>query len=85
VRDETNSNFSVVICWWDRLHRTIRLNIRQSSIVVGVPAYSADGGHALADTLLLPFRRQRDYWRRPDGTVVTRDAAALPSDRRLAE
>ena len=85
VRDETNSNFSVVICWWDRLHRTIRLNIRQSSIVVGVPAYSADGDHALADTLLLPFRKQREYWRRPDGTVVTRDAVNLPSDARLAE
>ena len=85
VRDETNSNYSVVFSWWDRLHRTIRLNIRQSSIVVGVPAYSADGDQALADTLLLPFRRQRDYWRRPDGTVVTRDAATLPGEARLAE
>ena len=85
VRDETNSNYSVVFSWWDRLHRTIRLNIRQSSIVVGVPAYSADDDHALADTLLLPFRRQRDYWRRPDGTVVTRDAATPPGEARLAE
>jgi len=75
----------VVFSWWDRLHRTIRLNIQQSSIVVGVPAYSADGDQALADTLLLPFRRQRDYWRRPDGTVVTRDAATPPGEARLAE
>ena len=85
VRDETNSNYSVVFSWWDRLHRTLRLNIRQSSIVVGVPAYSADGDHALADTLLLPFRRQREYFRRPDGTIVTRDGASLSGDARLAE
>jgi len=30
VRDETNSNYSVVFSWWDRLHRTLGLNIPQS-------------------------------------------------------
>ena len=71
VRDETNSNYSVVFSWWDRLHRTIGLNVPQSAITIGVPAYGRDDnrfGHAL----LLPFLRQRDYWRGPDGTVAER-------------
>ena len=78
VRDETNSNYSVVFSWWDRLHRTLGLNIPQSAIVIGVPAYSDPADNGLWNALLLPFRRQRDYWRGPDGTAVARDRTALP-------
>ena len=34
VRGETNSNYGVVFCWWDKLHRTIGLNIQQSKIEI---------------------------------------------------
>jgi sterol desaturase/sphingolipid hydroxylase (fatty acid hydroxylase superfamily) len=71
VRDETNSNYSVVFSWWDRLHRTIGLNIPQSAITIGVPAYGP-ADNRLASALLIPFRRQRDYWRRPDGSMPER-------------
>ena len=71
VRDETNSNYSVVFSWWDRLHRTIGLNIPQSAITIGVPAYGSDDNR-LGQALLLPFRNQRDYWRCPDGSVPQR-------------
>jgi sterol desaturase/sphingolipid hydroxylase (fatty acid hydroxylase superfamily) len=81
VRDETNSNYSVVFSWWDRLHRTLGLNVPQSAIVIGVPAYSDASDNALPHALLLPFRRQRDYWRLPDGTATERDPAALPHGR----
>lgn len=27
VREETNSNYSAILPWWDRLHRTLRLNV----------------------------------------------------------
>jgi sterol desaturase/sphingolipid hydroxylase (fatty acid hydroxylase superfamily) len=84
VRNETNSNYSVVFSWWDRLHRTVRLNIPQSAIVIGVPAYPAEAA-GFRETLRLPFGPQRDYWRRPDGTVVVRDVATLPDDTRLAD
>lgn len=66
ARDETNSNYSVVFSWWDRLHRTLGLNIPQSNIVIGVPAYSNPADNRLWHALLLPFRHQRDYWHRPD-------------------
>ncbi|MGH9219421.1 MAG: sterol desaturase family protein [Vicinamibacterales bacterium] len=86
VRDETHSNFSVVFSWWDRLHRTLGLNIPQAEIVIGVPGYAREGDNSVSNALLLPFRRQRDYWRRPDGTIVHRAAPRSSEGRsRLAE
>ena len=76
VRNETNSNYSVVFSWWDRVHRTATLNVPQANVAIGVPAYTAPDDHRLSSTLLLPFRRQRDYWRRADGTVPSRDRTA---------
>jgi sterol desaturase/sphingolipid hydroxylase (fatty acid hydroxylase superfamily) len=86
VRDETNSNYSVVFSWWDRLHRTLGLNIPQADIVTGIPAYSDPEDNKVWNNLLLPFRRQREYWRGPDGTVVQRNQAGFRGARsRLAE
>lgn len=86
VRDEANSNYSVVFSWWDRLHRTLGLNIPQSAIAIGVPGYAVPGDNQLWTGLLLPFRRQRDYWRGTDGSVVARDRASVCGNRsRLAE
>jgi sterol desaturase/sphingolipid hydroxylase (fatty acid hydroxylase superfamily) len=36
VQRETNPNFGVVLPWWDRLHRTLGLNIPQSKIEIGI-------------------------------------------------
>lgn len=80
VRRETDSNYSVVFSWWDRLHRTVRLNVPQSHIVIGVPGYSQPEDNGLRAVLALPFRGQREYWRRPDGSLVERDPAVLGSD-----
>ncbi|HEY7216392.1 MAG TPA: sterol desaturase family protein [Thermoanaerobaculia bacterium] len=67
VHRETDSNFSVVLSWWDRLHGTLRLNVPREAIAIGVPAYTLPGDGRLWHALTLPFRRQRDYWRLPDG------------------
>ena len=49
VHRETDSNYSVVFSWWDRLHRTLGLDIPQSDIVIGVPAvFDSCGQQALA-------------------------------------
>jgi sterol desaturase/sphingolipid hydroxylase (fatty acid hydroxylase superfamily) len=77
VRRENNSNFSVVFPWWDRLHRTLRLNVPQSQIVIGIPAYSGATDNKPGRALLMPVRRQRAYWRRPDGTSPERDPRDL--------
>jgi hypothetical protein len=36
--------------------------------------YSLRDDNELWNALLMPFRKQRDYWRRPDGSVVERAA-----------
>lgn len=77
VHGETDSNYSVVFRFWDRLHRTLRLNVPQNRITIGVPAYALPGDNRLISLLFLPFRRQRDYWLLPDGSRPTRD---LPPD-----
>jgi sterol desaturase/sphingolipid hydroxylase (fatty acid hydroxylase superfamily) len=70
VRRENNSNFGVVFPWWDRVHRTIGLNIPQAEIAIGIAGYSQPQDNKLRNALLMPFRKQRDYWRAPDGKLV---------------
>ena len=67
VKDETNSNYSVIFRWWDLLHGTLRLNVRQSDVVIGVPAYMAPEDNRFLNLLILPFRKQRQYWDLTDG------------------
>lgn len=62
IRDETNSNYSVVFRWWDPLNRSLRLNVPQKDIEVGVAAYTREDDNSLGDLFWLPFRRQRKYW-----------------------
>jgi sterol desaturase/sphingolipid hydroxylase (fatty acid hydroxylase superfamily) len=86
IRNETNSNFGVVFPWWDRLHRTLGLNIPQSKIEIGIAGYTLPEDNKLWRTLVLPFVRQRDYWRKPDGRIPTREVAQLETiESRLAE
>ena len=66
VKDETNSNYSVIFRWWDMMHGTLRLNVKQSDVVIGVPAYLDPADNKFVNLLILPFRKQRKYWRLPD-------------------
>ncbi|MFW6062157.1 MAG: sterol desaturase family protein [Planctomycetota bacterium] len=67
IRDETNSNYSVVFRWWDMLHRSLCLNVPQEKIRIGVAGYTGSEDNSVLSVLLLPFRRQREYWRTPQG------------------
>ncbi len=81
VAGETNSNYSVVFSWWDRLHRSLRLNVPQSAIIIGIPAYQEPADNTLWNVLVLPFRRQRGYWRWPDGNQPGRDTTTASVQR----
>lgn len=86
VRRENNSNYGVVFPWWDRVHRTLGLNIPQAEIAIGIPGYSQPDDNRLRNALLMPFCKQRDYWRRSDGTLVERAAPVSgQSSSHLAE
>jgi sterol desaturase/sphingolipid hydroxylase (fatty acid hydroxylase superfamily) len=63
VREETDSNWSSGLTIWDRLHGTLRLDVPQDQIVIGVPAYRAPAEVGLARMLALPFGHERPSWR----------------------
>ena len=61
VKSQTDSNFSTIFSFWDRIHRTIRLNIRQDEIVVGVPVYPDKNELTIGNLLKLPFTKIRKW------------------------
>ncbi|MET0646461.1 MAG: sterol desaturase family protein [Pyrinomonadaceae bacterium] len=63
VQEETNSNWSSGLTLWDRLHGTLRLDVPQGEIEIGVPAYRDPREVGLASILSLPFRGERPTWR----------------------
>jgi sterol desaturase/sphingolipid hydroxylase (fatty acid hydroxylase superfamily) len=78
VQRETNSNWGTIFCWWDKLHRTLRRDIPQDAITIGVAAYRDESELTTGKLFLLPFREQRP-WRLPDGGVP--DRAPQPTDK----
>jgi sterol desaturase/sphingolipid hydroxylase (fatty acid hydroxylase superfamily) len=81
--NETNSNWSSLLSAWDWLHGTLLLNVPQREVAIGVPGYGDPRQVTLGRSLALPFRRQREDWKGPDGRLRRRDHAR-PVDR-LAE
>lgn len=77
IECETNSNWGTIFCWWDMLHRTVRRDIPQDSITIGVAAYRHDHELTLGKLLALPFGKQRE-WRLPNGEKPER--AAQPAN-----
>ena len=65
VRDETDSNWSSGFAFWDHLHRTIRLDVPQDEITIGVPAYRDAAELRVLPSLALPFGQERDAWGSP--------------------
>src|SRR4051812_14401763 len=81
VQRETNSNWGTVFCWWDKLHRTLRRDIPQDAITIGVAGYRDEHELTLGKLWALPFRKQRE-WRLPNGEEPER----VPQDvNELAE
>lgn len=58
---ETNSNFSIIFSFWDKLHNTIRLNINQKEIIIGVPVYPDEHELTTGKLLKLPFTKIRKW------------------------
>lgn len=61
-RKETDSNWSSGLTFWDRLHGSLKLNVSQKSITIGVPAYRQPSEIKLSNLLRIPFTSQRDVW-----------------------
>jgi sterol desaturase/sphingolipid hydroxylase (fatty acid hydroxylase superfamily) len=70
--NETNTNWSSLLSAWDYLHRTIRLDVPQGAISIGLPAYDNPRKVTLGKILALPFRRRGNDWVRADGRPAVR-------------
>ena len=77
VQRETNSNWGTVFCWWDYLHRTLRRDVPQDAITIGVASYRDETELTLGKLFVLPFRSQRP-WQLPDGQIP--DRPVRPAD-----
>jgi len=53
---ETDSNYSSLLSCWDRLHRSLRLDVPQASVTIGVDGFSTPEDVTLERSLTLPFR-----------------------------
>lgn len=75
VPEETNSNWSSGLALWDRLHGTLRLDVPQEEITIGLPAYRRPAELGLAEIIKLPFGAGRPVWRLGgDGPVPRRSS-----------
>jgi sterol desaturase/sphingolipid hydroxylase (fatty acid hydroxylase superfamily) len=78
VRDEADSNWSSGLTLWDWLHGTLRLNVPQREITIGVPAFSDPADVTLPQMVALPFEAQEPHWLGPDGTEPLRQGSHAP-------
>src|SRR5437016_3574388 len=71
VQRETNSNWGTIFCWWDKLHHTLRRDVPQDAVTIGVAPYREENELTLGKLFALPFRGQRE-WRLPNGDITER-------------
>ena len=57
--DEMNTNYSSLLSWWDNVHRSLRRDVPQASITIGVEGYAQPEDVTLERSLTLPFRRTK--------------------------
>ncbi|WP_207420676.1 sterol desaturase family protein [Desertivirga brevis] len=54
---ETNSNFSVIFSFWDRLHGTLNLNVNQDDLIIGVAEYPGADKFKASELLMMPLMK----------------------------
>ncbi|HEX8353540.1 MAG TPA: sterol desaturase family protein [Pyrinomonadaceae bacterium] len=82
VRAETDSNWSSGLALWDRLHGTLRLDVPQDEVDIGVPAYRDPRELGLAELLAMPFGDERPTWLlNGDGPEPARAPSAAAPER----
>jgi sterol desaturase/sphingolipid hydroxylase (fatty acid hydroxylase superfamily) len=83
VRQETDSNWSSGLTIWDRLHGTLRLNVPQDEITIGVPAYKTPTDVEFVTLVRMPFAEQKPNWESKLEDEPARRVLAAPSNRLL--
>ncbi|MEO6000623.1 MAG: sterol desaturase family protein [Chitinophagaceae bacterium] len=76
IQEETDSNYSVIFSFWDRLHNTVRLNVDQETINIGSP-FHQHHTFSVGELLGLPFSTSASNNKGKEN----RDKEALPGDK----
>lgn len=66
VKQETDSNYSVIFSFWDRLHRTGSLKDLNEEVIVGVPSYNKPEELTIGFLFKLPFTKIRKWKKRDE-------------------
>lgn len=61
IKREADSNYSIIFSFWDRIHKTVRLNINQNKIITGVPSYADEKELTIGNLLKIPFTKIRKW------------------------
>jgi len=59
VKNETDSNYSVIFSFWDRIGKTIQLQVEQKVVITGVPSYRNAQELTAGFLLAMPFTKIR--------------------------
>jgi sterol desaturase/sphingolipid hydroxylase (fatty acid hydroxylase superfamily) len=81
VRAETDSNWSSGLTIWDWLHGTLRRDVPQDEITIGVAAYREPAEVELLDLLKMPFAQQPPAWQLPNGERPVRVSFSSDADK----
>ena len=84
VQEETDSNWSSGLTLWDRLHRTLRLNVPQNDISIGVPAWRNPQALSLPKIVSMPFQTLPPVWQLPGSGKPERQSITGRPDEMLA-
>jgi sterol desaturase/sphingolipid hydroxylase (fatty acid hydroxylase superfamily) len=66
IQGEQDANWSSGLTVWDLLHGTLKLNVPQSEITIGVPAYRDEHEVRFGKIVAMPFKEQRPTWQFPE-------------------
>jgi sterol desaturase/sphingolipid hydroxylase (fatty acid hydroxylase superfamily) len=85
VPEELNSNWSSGLTVWDWLHGTLRLNVPQNHLTLGVAAFPDAKELTYPKLMEMPFDEQQRYppWMRPDGSIPGRDEIVIMAPETL--
>ena len=57
VKNETDSNYAVIFSFWDRICKTIQLQVEQNAVITGVPSYRNAQELTAGFLLAMPFKK----------------------------
>ena len=86
VPEELNTNWSSGLTIWDWLYNTLRLNVPQNHLTLGVAAFPDAKELTFPKLMEMPFDQQQRCppWVRADGTTPRRDELLAAAPENLA-